>query len=151
MRRSEWLVRAALVFCLLYGAVAVIDRGDEIFPFFAWDLFAKVPASHGRDFSVRLVEAQGLQGTVPVYYEDSHLQRGARQIQGYSALQQLGRSLIRGEARSAALRKHFEVTYLTGLRRVSYEVVERTYDIRKRVDCRHCFTKVEVLATFRMG
>jgi len=144
-------VRAALAFCLLYGAVAVLDRGHEIFPFFAWDLFAKVPASLGGDFSVRFVEAEGLQGTVPVYYEDSHLQSGAREIQGYSALQQLGRSLFRGEARSEALRKHFEVTYLTGLRRVRYEVVERTYDIRERVDCRRCFTRIKVLATYMMG
>lgn len=149
MRRSEWLMRAALAFCLLYGAGAVLDRGHEVFPFFAWDLFARVPAAHGSDFSVRLVEAQGLQGRVPVWYEESHLQGDARAIQGYSALQRLGRSLSRGEqARSAALRKRFEVTYLSRLKRVRYEVVARTYDVRKRVDCRDCFTEIRVLATY---
>ena len=152
MRRSEWLVRAALVFCLLYGAGAVLDRGHEVFPLFAWDLFAKVPAPHGGDFSARLIEAEGLRGTVPVYYEDSHLQPGARQIQGYYALQRLGRTLLRGDrALSTGLRKHFEGTYLAGLRHVRYEVVERTYDIRERVECRNCFTKIKVLATYTTG
>jgi hypothetical protein len=135
----------------LYGAGAVLDRGHEVFPFFAWDLFAKVPPSHLGDFSVRLLEANGLKGPVPVYYENSHLLSDARGIQAYFAMQEFGKSLYHGQkARAAVLRKHFELTYLTKLTRVRYEVVARVYDIRERVDC-HCFTKITVLATYTTG
>lgn len=152
MRRSEWLVRAVLAFCLVYGVVAVADRGREVFPAFAWDLFAKVPAAHGRDYTVRITEATGLKVAVPVFYENSRLQGGAREVQGVYALQQLGRTLARGQrARADVLRKRFEAIYFAGHPRVRYEVVERTYDIRARVDCRECFTRIRVLAGYAKG
>ena len=87
-----------------------------------------------------------------MYFESSHLQDATLEIQGYSALQQLGSSLERGDKVAAdAERKAFESTYLTALPRVRYEVVKRTYDIRTRVECRECFTGETVIARYRRG
>jgi hypothetical protein len=41
LRRSEWLVRAAVVFCVLYAVVAALTRTDERIPFFGWSLFSE--------------------------------------------------------------------------------------------------------------
>jgi hypothetical protein len=153
MRRIEWLIRAALVFCLLYaGIIAVSGRANETFPFFAWDLFSKVPSPQGRDYSIRIDQAQGLPGPFPVYFENANLQNGAQEIQGYFALQVLGQS-TEGTIKldTVALRKNFESTYLAGLSHARYALVKRTYDIRKRVTCPTCFTGVTVLGEYTTG
>src|SRR4051812_42764538 len=109
MRRGEWLVRAVLVFCLLYGAVAVVDRTNEVFPFFAWDLFATVPDPHGTDYSIRITAADGATTKLPVYFEDSHLLSDDLEVQGLAALQQLGQSAEDGDtAKADAERKRFD-------------------------------------------
>jgi hypothetical protein len=151
LRRSEWLVRLSLVFLLLYGAIAISDRGHEKFPFFAWDLFTKVPQQQSADFSVRLIQAQGVRVPLPVYFEASRVNSLVAQIQGYKAIQVLGLSIVRRDGRAAALRKHFESTYLSSLRNVRYQVVRRVYDARQRVDCRTCYIRVRVVATYSTG
>jgi hypothetical protein len=149
MMRNEWLIRIALVFCLVYGAIAINDRPHEKFPFFTWDLFSQVPATRGGDYDVKLVSARGVKVALPVYFEDSKLNAGAQEIQAFYALQVLGRALRSGtQATATALRKNFESTYFTGLSAVRYQVVERIYDVRKRVDCSKCFSEVRVLGTY---
>jgi hypothetical protein len=151
MMRSEWLIRIALVFCLVYGAIAVNDRTHEKFPFFTWDLFSQVPGTRGGDYDVRLLSAHGLKVPLPVYFEDSRLKGGAAGVQAYYALQALGRALRSGNQATANTdRKYFESTYLTGLSAVRYQVVERTYDVRTRVDCAKCFSEVRVLGTYTL-
>ena len=153
MRRIEWLIRAALVFCLLYaGIITVASRAHETFPFFAWDLFSKVPSPEGRDYSVRIDQAQGLPGPFPVYFENSGLETGGREIQGYFALQVLGKSAEgTNKLGTAILRKNFESTYLSRLSHARYALVRRTYDIRKRVTCATCFKDVTVLGEYTTG
>ncbi len=149
MKRSEWLVRIALVFVLLYGVVAISDRPHEKFPFFAWDLFSTVPSPHVINYSARLISAGGYQKPFPVYYEQSGLQDPGDEIRGFSALQTLGKSIRSGnKQRSASLRTAFEATYLKGLSNVHYEIVQRSYDIRARVSCPTCFTRETVIATY---
>ena len=152
MRRIEWLARGALVFLLVYGVIiGIASRSQETFPFFSWDLFSRVP-DEGADYTVRINEAAGMPGPLPVYFEDANLQLGAQEIQGYRALQAMGKSLEEGDdMRSTVLRENFESTYLSRLSRVRYELVRRTYDIRKRVDCRTCFTGVSVIGTYTTG
>jgi hypothetical protein len=152
MRRCEWLVRAVLVFCLLYGVVAVLDRGHETFPFFAWDLFSKAPGRYSGDFSVRILEAHGLRVPLPVYFEAAELYPPIKERQGYQAIQLLGRTTQGGDKlRTALLRKRFEATYLNVLSGVRYQLVRRSFDIRKRIECLHCFIEQEVVGTYRAG
>ncbi len=149
MMRSEWLVRIALVFCLVYGAIAINDRTHEKFPFFTWDLFSQVPAARGGDYDVRLLSANGVKVALPVYFEDSKIKTGAQEIQAFYALQVLGHALrSENQASATTVRKQFEVTYFTGLSNVRYQVVERVYDVRERVDCSKCFSEVRVLGTY---
>jgi hypothetical protein len=139
------------VFCLLYAVVA-LSTDEEKFPIFSWDLFSKVPNPTSTDYSVRLIAADGLNTPLPVYYERSGLQSGGEQIQGYTALQRIGRAFGQGQKRQVdTLRKTFESTYLNELTHLRYELVRRTFNIRDRVDCDSCFTKVTVLGTYGTG
>jgi hypothetical protein len=152
MRRSEWAVRAALVFCLLYALVALPNRQTEKFPIFSWDLFSQAPNPRATDFSIRLLAADGMRTPLPVYYERSNLQQGGQEIQGFTALQRIGGAYDRGDKRRGdTLRSTFESTYLSGLKNVRYEVVKRTYNIRDRVDCDSCYSKETVLGTYEFN
>lgn len=152
MKRSEWLVRLALIFVVLYALVAIGDRPHEKFPFFAWDLFSTVPSTHVTNYSARLIAADGYAKPLPVYYEQSGLQAPGDEIRGYFALQTLGKSIrTTNETRTASLRQAFEATYLKGLSHVHYQIVQRSYDIRVRVSCPTCFTRESVIATYTTG
>jgi hypothetical protein len=152
MMRSEWVIRVALVLCLVYGAIAINGRTHDKFPFSSWDLFSQVPAAHGGDYDVRLLSARGIKVSLPVYFENSQLKGGAEEIQAYYTLQLLGRALRSGNpATATAVRNRFESTYLAGLSAVRYQVVERIYDVRRRVDCSTCFSQVRVLGTYTLG
>jgi hypothetical protein len=148
VRRSEWFLRAALVFLLGYGLIASGGRKHETFPFFAWDLFTKVPKPQIADYDVRILSAKELART-PIYFEDAHLQGPAKLTEGYVAIQRLAVIIDRlGDTQATAERKHFESVYMNSLSDVRYEVVLRFYDIRQRVECRTCFTEVRVLGTY---
>jgi hypothetical protein len=152
MRRSEWLVRVVLVFCVVYGAIAIQDRGHEKFPFFAWDLFSTVPKQRNADYSIRIIEASGLRVALPVYFEQAKMYQPLKQGQGYIAMQFLGRLTASGPAgRATAYRKRFEQTYLNVLSGVRYQLVRRVFDVRTRVKCRECFISVRVIATYTTG
>jgi hypothetical protein len=146
--RTEWIARAALAFVVAYGLIALTERPHERFPFFAFDLFTKVPPQKSADYDVRIIEGNGLP-RVPVFFEDAHLQDPATLIQGYFVIQQFGKLLARHNGpQSDAIRKQFESTYLSRVPHARYEVVVRTYDIRKRISCRSCFTKLRVLGAY---
>lgn len=147
MRRIEWLFRVALVFCLFYGAVAFADHSDEVFPFFAWDLFSTVPSPQRSDYSALLFGVGGVGKAT--WFEEAKLQPPAQAVQGYVALQSLGQYLATGQTLQAAVvRKRFESTYLSSLPRVRYQIVRRTYDIRRRVECQDCFVSKAVIGSF---
>ena len=149
-RRTELLLRGALIFCLIYGVIALTDRPRERFPFFAWNLFTTVPKPQTGDYDVRILSAQGLNGKrVPIYFEDAKLQSAGQLVTGYVAVQRFGQ-LIREHKQAEAdpIRQRFEATYLGSLSHVRYQVVLRLYDIRKRVECRTCFTRIEVIGSY---
>jgi hypothetical protein len=150
MGRIEWLMRGALVFCVFYVSFVVIHRSPEIFPFFGWDLFSTVPAPVSRDYSARIFGLDGAsKGT---WYENAELDSAAQEVQGYILLQRLGRSLATGQKLTAAIQlKQFETAYLNSMPKVRFQIVERTYDIRKRVDCQTCFLSDKVLGTYTNG
>jgi hypothetical protein len=152
MRRSEWLVRAALVFCLVYGVIALPDRNHERFPFNSWDLFSHVPPPRVADYSVRLVQAEGVHTRLPVYFEDSKLLPSQYMSQGFQAMQVWGKAIESGNRqRAAVLRRQFELTYLSTLTHVRYQVVHRVFDIRERVACDKCYVRKTVIANYTMG
>jgi hypothetical protein len=140
-------MRGALVFCLFYVSFVVIHRSPEVFPFFGWDLFSTVPAPVSRDYSARIY---GLDGrSKATWYENADLKPPAQEVQGYILLQAVGRSLASGNRLKAAIQlKQFETAYLNTVPNVRFEIVERTYDIRKRVDCQNCFLSDKVLGSF---
>jgi hypothetical protein len=152
LKRSEWLVRAAVVFCLLYAVVAALTRTDERFPLFGWSLFSEVPNPHGSDYSVRLVELDGRRLRPPQYYENAKLVDQGRLVQATRAMTALGRTVERDPDGDAATFRAgaFEGVYLTAFERGRFEVVKRNFDIRDRFDCK-CFVSETVLGEFNFG
>jgi hypothetical protein len=153
LKRSEWLVRAALVFCALYALVAFQDRHTERFPFFSWTLFSDVPDPKSTDYSVRLLERDGTVLTPPLYYADAKLVDQGQLVQANRQMKGLGRAIEREGAdspgsvyRAAVFEDQFLGKYQSG----RFEVVKRTFDIRDRFDC-HCFSNEEVLGEFTFG
>jgi hypothetical protein len=149
LKRSEWLVRAVVVFCLLYALVAAVTRTDERFPLFGWSLFSQVPSAHGSDYSVRLVELDGRRLKPPKYYEDAKLVDQGRLVQATRAMTALGRAAERDPNGDVVTYRAgvFEGVYLNEYKRGRFEVVKRTYDIRDRFDCR-CFVSETVLGEY---
>jgi hypothetical protein len=143
------LVRAAVVFCLLYAIVAALTRTDERFPLFGWSLFSEVPSPDGSDYSVRLVELDGRRLQPPQYYEDAKVVDQARLVQATRAMTALGRAAERDpDGDTVASRAGlFEDVYLNRYESGRFEVVKRTYDIRDRFDCK-CFVSESVLGEF---
>jgi hypothetical protein len=150
MRRSEWLARVLVLFVAAYSVVAVITYSHVVWPFFAWNLFTKVPTPVSGDYNIRIVAVQGVRAKTPVYFEDARPRTTFGQlIQGYQTLQNWGNLTRQGKHNQAeVVRERFESIYLTDLSQVRYEFVHRAWDIRKRVDCRTCFIDVTVLDTY---
>ena len=150
MRRTEWVARLLVVAVLAYGAVAFWDYNHEVWPFFAWNLFTKVPTAHSADYDVRILEARGLRVPAPAYFEDAHIETDqVRMIQAYQTLQNWGLAhRNRDAAAESAVRKRFESLYLSRLEHVRYEFVQRVFDIRERLECAHCFTQVKVVGSY---
>jgi hypothetical protein len=139
----------AYVAVLLFG-VAVGQR--EVFPFFRWDLFARVPAAVSTDYSVRLVAVDGEPLPRPVWFEDAHryLSR-AGSVDAKRLMWTLGEAVEDERTESAAsARRLLETTYLADAPSVDYELVHRRFDPVERMDCR-CFEEERVIGRYRAG
>ena len=151
LRRSEWLVRGVVVFCLLYAVLAQQTRTEEKVPFFGWSLFSEVPQPRETNYSVRLLELDGKRFDPPVYFEEAHLVDQARLVQSTRAMQGFGRAAEGTDAATAAFHaQRFKDVYLTKYQTGRYEVVKRTFDIRDRFEC-ECFIEEEVVGEYSFG
>jgi hypothetical protein len=162
LRASERLARAILAFLLVYGLIvahAVFLQltehrtSEEIFPFFKWDLFSRVPNSDQEDYGIRFVEVDGRPVDPPVYFEEAdELISTSRSPDAQSTIRNIGRAVEHDQpvvlAENRAL---FEGRQLQGLDSATYEVVKRRYDLIERIDCVDCFEDETVLDEFTMG
>ena len=104
MSVSEKLLRAALVFCLFYTALAIRERtvGYEAFPFFAWDLYVKVPPDMTTSYSARILELDGRPIDSRPYYEEARrLVPAAKNVRAIQLLERLGRAVDTDRPESA--------------------------------------------------
>ena len=117
-----------LVVYFFAGSISqkMIPGVDEIFPFFGWSLFSRVP-NIDRRYEVFITGQGGLKIDPPVAYlkADSALVTGNEHI-GRKLIQQLGGALERGESSDVMrLKRLLERNYLA--KRVRYEVVVEDY------------------------
>jgi len=150
-RRRAWLIAGVVAFGVVYAAVALPTgtHQNQRFPFYAWELFDRVPDQRFQDFSVRFIDARGARVPLPAFFEEARMFPIAVQGQGFTLIQRWGTSIARGERIKAEIyRKRFESRYLGPLTNVRYQVVRRTYDPRERAECRSCFKKLRVVATY---
>jgi hypothetical protein len=152
MTGAVGIVRGTVVLLVVYLVVLVANgprNGDEVFPFFNWELFSRVPEPERTSWSVRLVEVNGEPLPDGVYFEDAG---GIVPLAGSSAafvtMQRFGQGVEAADpVRVDEARRVLESRYLGHFDAVSYELVRRTYDVLDRVTC-DCFTDEVVIGEF---
>lgn len=126
-RNLQW--RIVFVF-IVYTAVSLYAKahmGDELFPFFNWSLFTKIP-NEKNDYGLRITMIEGEALESPIYFEsaDDWLAE-AHSIVAYNAIQDFGRAVRdEDEALVAEIRPYIESLYLEN-KPMRYDVVRRTY------------------------
>lgn len=132
--RYQQLQQCVIIFLVLYAAIGLGARflsteTEDVYPFFSWFLFERVPPRVQTDMEV-LVHAVGkdpFPSPLP-FREVVALHNPARsKAWYYTTIQQLGNALEKKRADEAALlRKTFEETFIH--KPVTYEVVQQTYN-----------------------
>jgi len=119
-----------LVLCYCIGGIAsqkLVPGVDEIFPFFGWSLFSKIPTYSSR-YTILIHEHDGQPVSPALSFHEAPgtMVTGSRPI-GRKLIQNLGRARDRGDdARVAELRRLFEANYLRG--KIRYELVFEGYE-----------------------
>jgi len=129
LRQLRRLLVSFLIVYFVAGNVSqkMIPGVDEIFPFFGWSLFSKVPGHESR-YEVVIHRHNGRELAPAQAYLSAppSMVAGDRYV-GRKVLQQLGKALDEGESTKAErLRRLFERNYLRGP--LEYELVFESYD-----------------------
>jgi hypothetical protein len=154
LRHSRAAVRILVGVLVVYLAVVAVNgprNSTEIFPFFNWELFSRVPPAERESYSIRLVAVNG-QAIEPVYFEKARRYLSTTAIpDAATLLQRIGLSVARGDdARADSQRRLFESRFLAELHSAQYELVRRRYSVLDRLEC-DCFTEETVVRRYRFG
>jgi hypothetical protein len=156
MRFGERILRLVLLGTIVYAAIVLANVEQERFPVFSWSLFSKVPDATRQDYSVRFIEIDGKTLDPPAYFATLKDRiREAESPEAYSLMRQLGNDLDKGRPRAENTRALFEGQYLEGLDSARYQVVDRTFDLKRRFACEQtgasdedCFDEERVIGEF---
>jgi hypothetical protein len=153
MKRTNRLIAAVCVLLLVHsGVVLWLARSrdeSEVFPLFKWDLFSAAPLPDSRDFTIRLVEVNGVVLDEPVYFSEAReYVSTARNQDAPIVFNGLGKALEDDALlRQAASLELVNGRFLAELSSARYEVVRRHYNVLERIEC-DCFDDVVVLGEF---
>lgn len=154
-RRVVWCAIALLTVYsgfLVRGAHAFSQQrsAPEVFPFFVWELFSRVPEAEQQSFGVRLTTMNGSQLAEPVYFEDTMLP-AHQAAAAHNVIGMIAHAYQSGDADTLErYRAILESRYLYPLESATYELVDRTYDVEARYEC-DCYISETVVASFTMG
>ncbi|HEX5760338.1 MAG TPA: hypothetical protein VF121_14210 [Thermoanaerobaculia bacterium] len=127
-RLRRRLILTVIVYCFAGAASQKLVPGvDEIFPFFGWSLFSKVPNLDSRYWIViDRHDGRPVEPPVPFLHAPDSIVTGNRYI-ARKVIQRLGRSHDAGEAAEVErLRRLLERNYLKG--GVGYELLFERYE-----------------------
>ena len=126
-RRRRHLVLILIVYCIGGTVSQKVLRVDEIFPFFGWSLFTKVPNIDQRyEILIHRHRRTELDPPVP-YLRASDSMATDNRYHGRKVIQALGKAFEEGdEAGVRERRRQLETNYLRG--QVRYELVFESYD-----------------------
>lgn len=133
-------VRIGLVAGLVYGLLIAVPIArqptdpQEVFPFYNWALFARVPGPEMTGYGIRLVEVDGttFDPPLPIELAGDHAAYSQTVV---TQVQDLGKAVDEDRPLEAErLRRLFEDTALRG-RQATYMVVWQRWDIRDRLTC----------------
>ena len=122
------LVLLLVVYFFAGGASQKLVPGvDEIFPFFGWSLFSKVPNDESRYWiAIDRHDDRPVEPPVSFLHAPESIVGGNRWV-GRKVIQRLGRAVDKGRTEEAAdLRRLLEKSYLKG--RVGYELLFERYE-----------------------
>jgi hypothetical protein len=156
-RRSRTSVHLLLTAGLIIGYCGILlwagpSADKETFPFFKWQLFSKVPMPVNTSYGVRVLEVDGVAVDPPRYFEESpDLFTSAKSPEAATLTKAWAQHHKAGRRMDAAYSQElFHTRYFSPATSVRYELVERRYDIRERVEC-HCYLSEEVLGEYEYG
>jgi hypothetical protein len=148
------LVRGMVVVMVLYLGVVAFNgprKTLEIFPFFNWELFSRVPQAQRDDFNVRLVKVNGERLAQPLYFDHASKYLSLSwSPDAYILMQTIGKQTEAGQAfQAASARAIFETRFLGDLHTATYQLVRHHFKILDRVKC-DCFVSEVVLGTYQL-
>lgn len=146
------LVYSLTVVRTFHGVVIENRPTPEVFPFFAWELFSRVPPAEQEAVALRFVEINGEVLDPPVYFEkaDTWLSN-SRSPTAYHVIRQLGSALEQSQLMRAAIKRELlESRFMQDVRTAEYEIVKVRFDILERFEC-DCYIEEMPLARFTLG
>lgn len=122
----------------------------EVFPFFAWSLFSKVP-NERNEFAIRIKEFDDETVDPPRFLGSFGPPFGKFSSTGWDILQAWGHAVSSGNEREAEeRRKAFELLFLKPkVKNVEYELVKRRYDVLERWES-GAVREVKLVAAFSL-
>jgi len=132
---------------LILAPLGYLTQNKEIFPFFSWVLFAKVPnPGHHYDVVISKHNQQPIQPPLPYNRADAYA-TSARTITSYQFIQKMGRAHDQGRPEEfAQLNQLFQRDFLKKgaltyqLTRIFYDPVERWHGKEPDVDVIETFS-----------
>jgi hypothetical protein len=125
--QNKWRSALFLSAMILIGYAAIPLPGNELFPFYSWSMFAKVP-SERNSFAVFIHEVGG-QPVTPAkeFQEAGGMVNSPKSVVAHQVIQKLGLAYaVGGRAELADAKSRFEKNYLSiGTR---YALVRMNYD-----------------------
>ena len=125
--RSRLILLLVVYFFAGTASQKVVPGVDEIFPFFGWSLFSKVP-DEGRHYTLLIYRQDGrkIAPPAPFLVAPESLVTGNRYT-ARKVIQHLGQAFDRDQGeRVEELRRLLEANHLTG-RKVRYELIHERY------------------------
>jgi hypothetical protein len=126
-RHNKWQSAIFLAALLVIGYAALPLPGNELFPFYSWSMFSKVPSE--QNAYVVVIHEVGGKPLSPAkeFQEASGLVNSPQSVVAHQVIQKLGLAYRKGNAKEQTeVRKLFEKNYLSiGTR---YELASMNYD-----------------------
>lgn len=157
-RNLELFIFLALAIYFFVTVWLFFSKREEIFPIFTWSLYSSVPTKAYHDYSLQIVEVNGVPQTPSILIDESAqfpvpietYKADLLQISMYRDIQQLGLAVGSDKGDDTILYRRKNVERFFGKARVKYALVVRQYDPRERLLSGKVDEVIE-LATFTSG
>ena len=125
----------------------------EVFPFFVWELFSRVPPAERESYGLRFVSVNGDLLGAPMYFEEAGAYLPtSHSPEAQQIIRQMGQALAAGQPLGVAFNRDIlETRHMQQLTSADYEIVRVRFDLLERFDCPDCYLEETPVAQFTLG